>query len=37
MGKIIVMGSLKDGVDKTTITLNRAYVLSKMGRSVIQR
>lgn len=35
MNKIIVIGSQKGGVGKTTTTFNLAYVLSRMGKRVL--
>lgn len=35
MSKVIVIGSQKGGVDKTTTTLNLAYSLCSMGKKVL--
>ena len=35
MGRVIVIGSKKGGVGKTTTTFNMAYCLAKMGKTVL--
>lgn len=36
MGKIIILGSEKGGVAKTTSTYNLAYCLAKEGKKVLE-